>query len=416
MNKKTKKVLNFIASLKVAVVLLILIALYIVIGTLIPQHSGPQFYLDRYETLGPTILALSLDKAYSSLIFIILVILFTINLTLCTVLSLKSQFKQMSDDYYPPFNEKGEVIEEKDEKIVRALFKKRHFKVSGDKELKGAKFRWGVLGATITHIGLIILFLGGTIGNLKSDERNVTLLPTNQHYFEEEGFLLTLEEFYMTFDDDGELKQYISRVNIKDDDGTTLTKELWVNKPLHYKGLKFYQANFGWTGNLRVVDTDKQEIIAEGLLRGGRSYFVEDAHLTILLYGYYPDLAIGHGQQPVTLTNQENNPHFAVVLYQFGQPVDSYIIAPNQAICFENYNITFTHAVAYTGLLVRSDPSYPIVLTSFIVILLGMFVSFYCYPRFVSYEDGKLRTCSRRNQWVFRQSIVSDLNRLKKKD
>jgi Na+/proline symporter len=56
---------------------------------------------------------------------------------------------------------------------------------------------------------------------------------------------------------------------------------------------------------------------------------------------------------------------------------------------------------------VRDDISYPIVLTSFLIIILGIFVSFYLYPRFIMYEDGKLITTSRRNGWVFYQSVKS---------
>ena len=96
------------------------------------------------------------------------------------------------------------------------------------------------------------------------------------------------------------------------------------------------------------------------------------------------------------------------------QSVGSYVIAPGEVILHNGLEITFTHAVAYTGLLVRSDPSYPVVLTGFLVILLGMFISFYCYPRFISYADGTLRTASRRNGWVFHHSVRTAWDRWQK--
>ena len=412
MKRTSMKVLHAIASLKVAIVLLSLIAIYIVIGTLLPQHSAPEWYLERYPALGSLIISLSLDSAYGSPIFIVLIALFAINLTTCTVLSLKGQWRQMDSNYYPSFKEDEFTIDIEDQDTVHTFLKRKRFRVErGGDALRAGKFRWGVLGATITHIGLLVLFVGGTIGNMTASEDVVNLLPGNEKRFEEEGFLIRLEDFDMTFDDKGAVKQYISTVTVIDDDGTETTHELWVNNPLHHKGIGMYQASFGWTGNLRVTDTASGEIQAEGLLRSGRTYFHQSSHLTIYLYGYYPEMAIGHDQQPVSLSNREIDPHYAVVLYEFGNPVGSYIIAPGEAIPYKDLEITFTHAVAYTGLLVRSDPSYPVVLAGFLIILLGMFVSFYCYPRFIHFSSGTLRTASRRNGWVFHHSVRSALER-----
>lgn len=417
MKPRLNKLLHTIASLKVALTLLSLIAMYIVIGTLLPQHSAPEWYLERYPTIGPAIVALSLDSAYSSTIFIILVALFSLNLCTCTILSLRPQLKQMEHSYHPALGLDWHAIEAPDARSVHEFLTAQRYRTEapeGETTLRAGKYRWGVLGATITHIGLLILFVGGTIGNMTASEDIVNLLPGNQHRFEQEGFTLTLDDFHMTFDEQGSVRQYISTVTLDNDDGTSTTSDLWVNNPLHHKGLGIYQASFGWTGNLRITDTKNGEVVAQGLLRSGRTYFHQEAHLTVYLYGYYPEMAVGHDQQPVSLSNRETNPYYALVLYEFGNPVGSYVIAPGEVILHNGLEITFTHAVAYTGLLVRSDPSYPVVLTGFLVILLGMFISFYCYPRFISYADGTLRTASRRNGWVFHHSVRTAWDRWQK--
>ncbi len=99
---------------------------------------------------------------------------------------------------------------------------------------------------------------------------------------------------------------------------------------------------------------------------------------------------------PYSKSNKEVNPFYAVVLYQFGNPVGSYILSPGQEVIFEDIAISFTHSVAYTGLVVRNDPSYPVVLTGFIILLLGMFISFYLYPRFIMYKDGMIIVSSKK--------------------
>ena len=411
MKKRTSKIIRFASSLKVAIALLILIAAYIVIGTLLPQHSAQSFYLERYTKTGPLILALSLDKAYSSPLFVTLLILFSVNLTLCTIISVKGQVRQLKPSFFPAFSKSEFVIEGVSEAAVLSYCRQKHFRIeTGDGEIRAGKLRSGVLGAAITHVGIIILFLGGAIGTMSSSEEMVTLLPGNQHRFEDQGFTLTLDDFSMTFEESGAVKQYISSVTVFDDDGTRRSDKLWVNKPFHHKGLGFYQANFGWTSNLRIIDGSGQTVV-DGLMRSGGSYFHQPNHLTIHLYGYYPELGIGHGDQPVKMSDREIDPYYAVILYEFGEPVGSYILAPNQHIHYEDLEISFTHSVAYTGLLVRKDLSYPIVLLSFIIMIAGLFASFYLYPRFLLYKEGTLYTSSRRNGWVFHQSVKSAVKR-----
>lgn len=413
MKRTLSKIAHTIASLKVAIILLILIAIYIVIGTLLPQHSPAEWYLEAYPSLGPVILKLSLDSAYASPIFIALVILFAINLGACTLLSLPGQAKQGKAGYFPPFSKDELIIEPVDSTVFDAYCKKKRFKVELSDDLyvkRAGKFRWGVWGAAITHIGIMVLFVGGVIGNLSATEDVISLLPGNEVSFEKEGFSLRLDDFYMTFEDGGAVKQYISEVSILDDDGTETRRTLWVNNPLHHKDLKFYQASFGWTGNLKITDSTTKEVMIDGLLRSGRTYFHQDSHLTIYLYGYYPEMAIDHDQQPLSLSNRETNPYYAVILYEFGKPIGSYMIEPGEVIVHNDLEITFTHSVAYTGLLVRNDPSYPIVLTGFFIILLGMFVSFYCYPRFLQYADGQVKTASRKNGWVFHHATEIGLS------
>ncbi len=406
MKTRTSKIIRLASSLKVAIALLILIAAYIVIGTLLPQHSAQSFYLERYTKSGPLIIALGLDAAYSSPLFITLLILFSINLTLCTITTAKGQMRQLKKSFFPAFAKGEYLIEGVGEAAVLSYCKEKRFRVEKrDGEIRAGKMRFGVLGAAITHVGIIILFLGGAIGNMSSSEEVVTLLPGNQHRFDEQGFTLTLDDFSMTFEESGAVKQYISSVTVVDDDGTKRSDKLWVNNPFHHKGLGFYQANYGWTSNLRIVESESGTVVIEGLMRSGGSYFHQSNHLTVYLYGYYPELGIGHEQQPVKMSDREIDPYYAVVLYAFGEPVGSYILAPNQHIHYEDLEISFTHSIAYTGLLVRKDLSYPIVLLSFIIMIAGLIASFYLYPRFLLYKEGKLYTSSRRNGWVFHQSV-----------
>ncbi len=418
MPRLSRTIISVISSLKVALILLILIALYIVIGTLIPQHATSALYEANYPTLSPLILSLSLDAAYSSPIFITLIVLFIINLSSCSLLSLPSQLHRAKEEYYPPLKKQEQYrIEGIDQESLTAyLKKKRYAYVEEEGEIRTGKFRWGSLGATVTHIGIIIIFVGAMIGNLTADEDMVTLLPGNTEEFEEYGISLTLDDFNLTFDENGAVKQYISDVIVTDNaNGATSEHSIWVNNPLHYNGLGFYQANFGWTSNLVIRDSNTGEVLVSGLMRNGKNYFHQPHHLSIMLYSYFPNMEIGADQMPYNRSNEELNPYYAVVLSQFETTIGSYIIEPGQVIPFEDIAITFTHSVPYTGLVVRSDPSYPVVLTGFLILTLGMAMSFYLYPRFLFYRGSSLWTVSGKNGWVFHHAVKKEIEKIRNK-
>jgi len=416
MNNRMKKALSLIASLKVAIALLLLITIYIIIGTLIPQHATEALYQANYPTLAPLIDVLSLDAAYSSPLFITLVILFIINLTSCTLLSLPSQLRRSRSTYMPSFNAESEYrVEEQDEKLLRAYLRRKHYRIIADEDgFSSGKFRWGALGATVTHIGLIVIFIGAIVGNIASDQDMISLLPGSTREFEEYGFSINLDDFYLTFEESGAVKQYISDLTITNDDGTIRRQSMWVNNPLHHNGLGFYQANFGWTSNLLIRQAETGEELVSGLVRNGNTYFYQPHHLNIMLYGYFPNMEIDVNQMPYSINNREDNPFYAVVLTQFGVNVGSYIIEPGQVIPYEDIAITFTGSTPYTGIVVRSDPSYPIVVAGFIILTFGMFMSFYLYPRFIFYKDGHLYAVSGKNGWVYYQAIKAGIKAQRK--
>ena len=78
-------------------------------------------------------------------------------------------------------------------------------------------------------------------------EGSFNLIPSETKTFEEEGFSIVLDDFYLDFREDNTTEQYYSEVTIFEDDTKVKEEKIWVNKPLLYKGINFYQSNFGWT-------------------------------------------------------------------------------------------------------------------------------------------------------------------------
>ena len=86
-----KRLLALLSSLRLAILLLLLIALASAVGTIIPQQEAPELYLERFNAdpwlgliNGNLMLQLQLNHIYSSVWFLSLLALLGLALTLCS--------------------------------------------------------------------------------------------------------------------------------------------------------------------------------------------------------------------------------------------------------------------------------------------------------------------------------------------
>ncbi|MDH7483034.1 MAG: cytochrome c biogenesis protein ResB, partial [Spirochaetales bacterium] len=92
MNTLVDRLYSFLRSLRLAAVLLIILALLSVAGGIIPQGKPADFYFSQMPSVARLILWLGFDHLFTSRLFLIAVALFTTNLTVCTVHRLGNEF------------------------------------------------------------------------------------------------------------------------------------------------------------------------------------------------------------------------------------------------------------------------------------------------------------------------------------
>jgi cytochrome c biogenesis protein len=403
-----KKFVRFITSLKLAILLLVLIAIYSIIGTVIPQNMGQDFYLSNYNSLGNTIIFLQFNKVYSSIIYRILLIIFLINLSGCTVKILPSQLRRMKGDYFPSISIKESeslfVDIKQKENFIKLLRKKRYKIIKKEEEVKAFKHKIGYIGSTVTHIGIIVIIIGSFIGNIYADEGFFNLLPGDIKGFPEYEFSLRLDDFYLEFRDDKTVNQYYSEVSVIESDKEIKKETLWVNNPLKVNSLNIYQTSYGWASKL-LIKNNEGKIVHESFLRNQESSFFQPKHLTVLLYGYYPDMVVTSSGEPISMTEKEDNPHYAVILYEFNEHIGSYVIEPGQAIKYDNYEIIFNDSKLYTGLTYRRDFGYLFVVFGSLIIMIGLILSFYINPKYIFIKESEIYTYTKQNSWGFNFKI-----------
>jgi len=84
--QKKNSILSLFASVQLALSLLFLLAATSIIGTLIPQNSPPDFYIERYGFKTAQLLRiLDIPDMYNSWWFLGLLALFALNLTVCSL-------------------------------------------------------------------------------------------------------------------------------------------------------------------------------------------------------------------------------------------------------------------------------------------------------------------------------------------
>jgi cytochrome c biogenesis protein len=389
-------------SLKLTISLLILLAILSIIGTLIAQNATRSEYVQRYGIgLYEVLNFFSLFDMYHSWWFSAILLLLVINLITCSIHRFPGIWSQISrgsgelEDRMLktiPNVERFEIPnpikrEENIQSSLKKWFKSwKRFETENAITFFSEKGRFSRLGVYITHLSLLIILVGGIVGSLYGFRGHVEILEgetVNQIFLrikDEEvsrpiGFSVRCDDFNITYYDlkrtEKHVKEYTSHLTILDNGKEVLKKTVQVNHPLHYKGLAFYQANYGsiheatigiqWKGKKEKTSFKATE---------GTTVPVPNSNSLIQALKYAPQVHnFGEGIQVVLLKpNQEPRPFW--LLNNFPkldeQRGDDFILT------FEGLT-----SMEYTGLQVTKDPGVWVVWIGCGLMILGLIVSFF---------------------------------------
>ncbi len=396
--KKISLVLNWLSSLKIAILLLLLIAISCAAGTLIPQQESDQFYYENFNTNpilgiinGNILVLFEFNHVYTSFWFLFLLIWLGLALAVCSFRRqlpiLKSALNWI--DYKSPrqiaklsiaqtivTNNYSKGLEK-----IKINLKKQGWNVKEtDGRIAARKGVIGRLGPILIHLGMILLMLGATYGSLNGETiekflapgRSIDLLNKN----EERGLTIKLEKFQIERDPQGRAEQYRSVVNIIEPNGSNQLKEISVNYPLRYKGLTLYQAEWSLAAiTLQIENSPKLQIPIEPIPELG-----EQVWGTVIPIKK-------DGKDPILVTvNNETGP---VSIYDSdGTALTT--LSTNKEAKVKDTSIKIINIIPSSGLLLKHDPGVPLVYTSFAIILIGGSLSIISTKKiWVLYEKEK---------------------------
>ena len=377
--KKISQVLNWLSSLKIAILLLLVIAVSCAAGTLIPQQESNQFYYDNFNKnpflgiINANILLLfEFDHVYTSFWFLFLLIWLGLALSVCSFRRqlpiLKSALNWI--DYKSPRQiAKLSVAQtivtnncSKSLEKIKLNLKKQGWNVKEtDGRIAARQGVIGRLGPILIHLGMILLMIGATYGSLNGKTiekflapgRSIDLLNNN----EEKGLTIELQKFQIERDPQGRAEQYKSIVNVIEPNGNNQSKEISVNYPLRYKGLTLYQADWSLAAiTIQIDNSPKLQIPIEPISELG-----EQVWGTII-----PTNKDGKNQILLTV-DSELGP---VNIYDNdGTLLTKLSINKEEKV--KGAVINIINIIPSSGLLLKHDPGVPLVYLSFAIILIG---------------------------------------------
>ncbi|AKX95042.1 cytochrome c biogenesis protein CcsB [Moorella thermoacetica] len=390
-----RKVWQGLISMRLALVLLLVMAGVAVLETIIPQGNPPAFYQYAYGPWRAGIIRFfQLDKVYRSWIFLGLTFLLTASLLACVVNRWNPLWRQVTtfhyrcreDDYTgAPAGASGFSTRSAGETVASLVAgcRRRHYRVFTSEEegrfyLYADRGRFGVLGSLLTHLSVVLIVAGGLYSGLAGYRGYVNIPAGATVPIPRAGFAVRLDDFRIDYYSDGLTpRQYYSTLTVIEGGREVEGRVIAVNAPLTYKGVTLYQASYGW-----VID---------GVLvnRGQTTRFALPDRQTISLAGdlrlkpiFYPDYTVDPAGHPGSKSPRPVNPRVGYILMQGTRVANYSVTRLGEPVSLgDGLEVTFTGYRQYTGLKIAHDPGIPVVYTGAALLLLGLFLVFYMRRR-----------------------------------
>jgi cytochrome c biogenesis protein len=323
-----KPLIKFFSSVKLAIFLIIIVALASLLGTLIPQQRSPDEYLSRYGELGHFFQTIQFTRLYHSWWFLLLLFLLALNIIVCTLNRLSPKLRRA---LRPRLEIKAKEVNalrikeklKKDMALAKAReglkreFSLRHYSLKEmEREnrvfLLARKKVLGLFGSDVVHLGLLIILAGGIASGLAGFKENLTFREGEVLAIPKAEFKLRLDRFQIEYYPSGSIKDWKSTLTAIEKEKPVLSKVIEVNHPLSYRGFVFYQSScdWDWTNvSLEVWARKKNDpsFLKKIEAKVGESANLEE-NIRIVLSQFIPDFVISEKNEIASRSLQPNNP------------------------------------------------------------------------------------------------------------
>jgi len=392
--------IDFFASVKLALTVLIALALAAVGGTIIPQNLDPHQYVHQYGPKLYTFLNyLDMFDMYHSWWFNGLLALLVLNLVVCSIKRFPRTMKlaaptagaRISPGFLEkqPFSRQGRranPLEALNPEIREKL--KKFFG-----QPRETKTDWGVLiwtergafsrfGVYLVHFSLLFIVAGALVGNiwgfqaylnLNEGETAGRVVGRRPAAMIDLPFGLRLDRFIVKYYKTGAPSEFRSEVTIIEDGRPAGQAAIRVNHPLTYRGVTFYQSSYGQTltgtVGLKITSRTDDRTVEFQLQLDRPQPLPRDAG-TVQIIEYIPNVMNAGPALRLLIRPAQGQPY---VDWAFAQR-PAFIPPPGGPWLF---TLTDHRVRYYTGLQVNQDPGVGLIWVGCGLMLVGFIVTFF---------------------------------------
>jgi len=417
----TDRIWSFFANVKLAIVILIILALTSIIGTIIEQSADPANNIKLLskifgEGAAPSVynifLKMGFMNMYHSWWFIALLIIFCTNLIVCSLERLPKTL-QLINIPMKPLGENGlralpirkELSANANIKTVRneilnslSASGYRVFEATEENaiELYSQKGRHTRLGVYVVHLSILLIFAGAIIGArfgfngfINLPEGGVSdVAYTREGKTIPLGFTIRCNWYNTEYYTGSDIPQeFQSELVIIENSRDVLKKTIEVNSPLTYKGITFYQSSYGLVPgavgefDLKVTSQNAQERVFH--LKSGDTFEIPGTKIKGTVVDFSPAIARDPETGALyTYAEQMVNPAVKIHFRGLGkEQFAGWVLKryPETGILPTGDKIEFVDywGVEYTGLQVSKDPGVGLIYFACIVMTIGLYVAFF---------------------------------------
>lgn len=408
------ELIEFFASIKLAMFLFLIIAVAATIGTVIQQNERADVYIKEYgEEAYRWFVRLGWTDIYHTWYFTSLLALLCINSLTCFYQRFPSIWRSMHQDKVSvqlPFIKNlkntmevsaGGTKEHVAKDLVQHLAQKGYMVLAKNEPhevtLYATKGIMGRVGAHMAHLSATVIVLGGLIGSLYGFQEFGVCLEGQTYHIPKGSFDLRIDKFWIDYHENGSVKSYNSTLTVLEQGQDKAHKTITVNDPLVYKGIWFYQSSYGdaWdqvdVARVQVKDKNTGKVLQAVDLKWKQAATLDTLGVTLTLSDFVADFGFNSAEKKVfSKTADHENPAIKLDLAErtktsnleatpwiFYHYPDLFDI-PGSKYRFE---LVGYQPRKFTGLQITRDPGVNIVWIGSTMIVVGITLSSFIYHR-----------------------------------
>ncbi len=274
--KTVRKIWQTLGAIKTGVVLLILVVIISAAGTVILQRPATEAD-EMQRAYSPQVLRLldwvGLTDVFHAWWFVFLLSLVSLSIIAASLQRFPNAWRFFSRPYKStdesfrnalpnhaliPIKDEAQALSVAERAFHKAGFRPEHIVRENSFSLFGERNRFSELAVYIVHASLLLIFLGGIVDALYGWRAFVTLnrgQQSSQVQMQDGsqrnlGFAVRCDGAGQENYADGTPKRWWSDLVVLENGQAVVRKQIVVNDPLVYRGIRFYQASYGKTGKI----------------------------------------------------------------------------------------------------------------------------------------------------------------------